>query len=119
MHDPDSDNASRSRDGLSDFLKPQPQLFSFLITPESYLLGASLLSGVAAIPFLLLNWVAISCLLSNCAALEDESHNLGSWLVFEGLTLFFLLTSIFTGIAYFKARPDRSPPPPEVDRGSR
>jgi hypothetical protein len=32
--------------------------------------------------------------------------------VFEGLTLFFLLTSIFTGIAYFKARPDRSQPPP-------
>ncbi len=111
MHDPDSDNAPQSSHGLLDVLKPRPQLFSFLIAPESYLLGASLLSGVAAIPFLLLNWVAIRCLLSNCAALEDESHNLGSWFVFESLTLFFLLTSIFTGIAYFKSRPDRSPPP--------
>jgi hypothetical protein len=80
------------------------KFFSFLVSPDSYLLGASLLSGLVSLFFILLNIISIQCIIESCSALQDESNTLGSWLIFESLTTFFVLTSLLTGLHYRSLR---------------
>jgi ethanolamine transporter EutH len=90
------------------FAASSAQPFSFILTPESYLLAAGLLSGLVALPFLVLNVYAIQCLVTSCAALQDDSNTLQSWLVFEGITAFFVVTSVIAIGAYVKIRREQS-----------
>ncbi len=79
-------------------------LFVFLTTPESYLLSAGLLSSLPALLFVSLNILALNCVLTQCPALEDGSNTLSSWLIFEGITTFFVATSSLSFVAYFRIR---------------
>lgn len=85
-------------------LTPSASFFSFLVSPDSYLLGASLLSGLVSLFFILLNVIAITCVIESCSALQDESNTVASWLIFELLTTFFVLTSFLTGSHYLSIR---------------
>jgi hypothetical protein len=89
---------------VDTYLKQQSRRFSFLVDPESYLLAASVASGVFAVPFLILNLIAIQCLLENCPGLHNGSNTAMGWILFEGITLSFVLISWGTGSAYWRAR---------------
>ncbi len=93
---------------VNTFVEKQSRLFSFLTDPDHYLLGAGLLSGGVSLLFIALNLIALDCILSNCAALQEDSNTLSSWLVFEGLTLFFSLSSWFSLRSYRRRRRTRS-----------
>ena len=95
------------RDSISSVIRKQGDLFSFLLAPESYLLTAGLLSGMVCIPLLLLNVVAIHCAVTACSALLDDSNNLQSWLLFEGITGFFLFFCVFPIVKYRVIRKQR------------
>ena len=95
------------RDSIEKAIGKQSKVFSFLVAPESYLLTAGLLSGMVSVPMLLLNAMAIHCVVTACSALQDESNNLQSWLFFEGLTGFFLSICILSLVKYFRTRQQR------------
>ena len=95
------------RDSITSVIRKQGELFSYLLAPESYLLTAGLLSGMVSIPLILLNVMAIHCAATSCSALMDDSNNLQSWLLFEGLTLFFLVFAIVPLIKYREIRKQR------------
>ncbi len=95
------------RESLSSSIRKQGKLFSYLLAPESYLLSAGLLSGMVSIPLVILNGVAIHCAATSCSALMDDSNNLQSWLLFEGLTTFFLAFCIFPLMKYREIRKQR------------
>lgn len=82
-------------------------LFTFLTTPESYLLSAGLLSSLPAAFFVLLNVLALSCVISQCSALDDSSNTISSWIIFESISLFFFVTSGVSLVAYFRIRRSR------------
>ncbi|WP_017326511.1 hypothetical protein [Synechococcus sp. PCC 7336] len=88
-------------------LEQQSSLFAFLLSPESYLLGAGLLSGMVAVLLLMLNVISIHCLLNNCPALQDGGNTLQAWIVFEGMTLFFAIASGMSLVKFFHMRRDR------------
>ena len=92
---------------IDEFLSQRSSMFSFLLAPESYLLGAGLLSSAVALLFLGLNALAIHCVVTSCAALDQESNTLSSWLIFEGFTGFFLLACIVSLAKYFQIRKER------------
>lgn len=89
-------------------LSKQSSFFSFLLAPESYLLAAGLLSSLVSALFLVLNAIALHCVVTSCAALQDESNTLPSWLIFEGLTGFFLLTCVLCLMKYSAIRKQRA-----------
>lgn len=96
------------KESVDKLLTKQSGFFSFLLAPESYLLAAGLLSSLVAILFLGLNAIALHCVITSCFALQDESNNLTSWLIFEGLTGFFLLTCVLSLMKYGAIRKQRS-----------
>ena len=96
------------RDSLEKIMNKQGEVFSFLIAPESYLLTAGLLSGLVSIPLLMMNIVALHCVVTACSALQDESNNPQSWLFFEGLTAFFLFTCIFSLVKFARIQRERN-----------
>ncbi len=93
---------------VDTYLKQQSGRFSFLVDPESYLLAASVASGVFALPFLILNVMALQCLLENCPGLRNGSNTPAGWILFEAITLSFVLISWATGSAYWRARQQKS-----------
>ncbi len=94
---------------LNRLLGPDSRLFSYLILPDSYLMVAGILSGVAASLFLVLNVMALQCLLTQCAALQEDSNNLQAWLTFEGITVFFVGTSVACFRAFFRRKREQDP----------
>lgn len=98
------DKDPQNSEGFLSAQKYLSSLFVFLTAPESYLLGAALLSSLPAIFFVSLNVLAINCLLTQCPALEDGSNTLSSWLIFEIITAFFLATSGLSFWAYLRIR---------------
>lgn len=79
-------------------LARQSKKFEFLLQPESYLLAAALVSGLFALPFLLLHGMALNCAIQNCEAMQGSTT--ADWLVFVGVTLFFVTTSAVSGWRY-------------------
>ncbi|MEM9537426.1 MAG: hypothetical protein AAGA40_17350 [Cyanobacteria bacterium P01_E01_bin.45] len=95
------------RDTLSSSIRSQGKLFSYLLAPESYLLAAGLLSGMVSALLITLNGIAIHCALTSCSALMDDSNNVQSWLLFEGLTVFFITFCIIPLMKYRTIRKQR------------
>ncbi|MGK7912329.1 MAG: hypothetical protein AB4050_12760 [Synechococcus sp.] len=95
------------KESISTAIRDRGKLFSYLLAPESYLLAAGLLSGMVSVPLVLLNVMAIHCAATSCSALLDDSNNLQSWLLFEGLTAFFLFFCIYPLIKFRKLRKQR------------
>lgn len=100
-------NFNKDPQNSDGFLNPQKylsSLFVFLTAPESYLLGAALLSSLPAIFFISLNVLALNCVLTQCPALENGTNTLSSWLIFEFITTFFVATSGLSFLAYLRIR---------------
>jgi hypothetical protein len=93
---------------ISEFVDQKSKLFSFLISPESYLLCASVLCALVATPLIVANGIAIHCVLTSCETLQEESNTFESWIVFEAITLFFLLTSGLTARSYYRIRREKN-----------
>ncbi len=81
-------------------LSSQSKKFDFLLQPESYLLAAALLSGLFALPFLLLQGIALNCALRSCEAMQGSTT--ADWVVFIGVTAFFVGTSAASGLRYWQ-----------------
>ncbi len=96
------------RDSLEKIMNKQGEVFSFLLAPESYLLTAGLLSGLVSVPLLLMNAVAIHCVVTSCPALQNGSNTPQSWLFFEGITGFFLFICIYSLVKYNRIRQERN-----------
>lgn len=96
------------KEPIEKFLGNRGSMFSFLLAPESYLLGAGLLSSLVSLLFLGLNAIALHCLATSCSALQEESNTVSSWLVFEGLTAFFVSTSAYSLSKFARIQKERS-----------
>lgn len=94
----------QSKQSINAYLKEQSKRFNFLVDPDAYLLGASITSGFFSIPFLVLNIMALDCVLNNCPDLYNGSNTASGWILFESITLAFILITYVTGSAYFRAK---------------
>lgn len=92
-----------TRDVVNNIVKTQSKLFTFLVDPDSYLLAASIVSGVFAAPFIVLNIIALECVLSRCDELQNGSNTLTGWILFESITLAFIAISAVAGFTYWRA----------------
>ena len=98
------DQDPKDDQGFLSVRKSLAHLFIFLTTPESYLLSAGILSSLPALFFIFLNILALNCVLTQCPAMEDNSNTLSAWLIFEGITAFFVASSGLSFVAYFRIR---------------
>ncbi len=90
---------------MQALLASQSKKFDFLLQPESYLLAAAVLSGLFALPFVLLQGMALNCALRRCEAMQGSTT--ADWVVFVGVTAFFVGTSAVLGWRYWQILRER------------